>query len=213
MITKKSQRGFTIMELMIATMVFGVLLLMSMAAFIHIGRLFYKAVVTARTEEVARTVIEDITAEVRRSSSSPTPGFIMVGAQRVDYVCIQGQTEYFYIPMRQFKGDPDDTLNAKRFGLRKAENVGNCGQVSDFPNGTKQLLGEYMRVSDFSITDCSAVVPCSGKLSFIHLRLSYGDKDVFTTDADTNSNPKCKGSPADSQFCVVTELNTGALRR
>lgn len=61
----KNQHGFTILELMIATMVFGVMMLFATTGMIEIGRAYYKGITSSKTQEVARSVERDVANAVQ----------------------------------------------------------------------------------------------------------------------------------------------------
>ncbi len=66
--THQNKKGFTIVELMIATVVFTLVLLMASAAIIEVGKKYYKGITYARTQEVARSVVEEISQSLQFTS-------------------------------------------------------------------------------------------------------------------------------------------------
>ena len=50
------QKGFTVLELMIATTVFSVMLLLTTTGMIQIGKVYYKGLVTAKTQDTVRSI-------------------------------------------------------------------------------------------------------------------------------------------------------------
>src|SRR6478609_5585690 len=84
---KSKQAGFTIIELLIATTVFSVVLLVFLTAFIRISQLFYKGVNMSHTQETARTVLQDISDDIQFykttiNTTSLGQGYFCVGAHR-----------------------------------------------------------------------------------------------------------------------------------
>ncbi len=70
--TITNQKGFTLVELMIATTVFSVILLGATTAVIQIGRMYYKGVIASRSQETARRVIDEISRAIQFNSGEIT---------------------------------------------------------------------------------------------------------------------------------------------
>ena len=60
--------GFTIVELLIATTVFAVILLGALAGFLEIGRLFYKGVSATSTQSIANQILQDVSGEFQNAA-------------------------------------------------------------------------------------------------------------------------------------------------
>src|SRR5215207_6103202 len=69
-----TEGGFTIVEFMIATMVFSMVLLVCAYAIVHVGRMYYKGVITNRTQDAARRIVEDISAAIQFGPHNTDPG-------------------------------------------------------------------------------------------------------------------------------------------
>ncbi|HVS58314.1 MAG TPA: prepilin-type N-terminal cleavage/methylation domain-containing protein [Candidatus Saccharimonadales bacterium] len=67
----QNQSGFTIVELMIATVVLSVALLIATMTIMGVGRLYYKGQNAARTNDTARNAIEEISRQIQFSPDSP----------------------------------------------------------------------------------------------------------------------------------------------
>jgi prepilin-type N-terminal cleavage/methylation domain-containing protein len=68
----KRQKGFTIIELLVATLVFSIVLIVVLSAFVQTSRLFYKGVNMDNTQESTRTITQDIADDIKFSQSAPT---------------------------------------------------------------------------------------------------------------------------------------------
>src|SRR3989304_3767728 len=69
---QKSQGGFTVSELMIATAVFSILLLLSLAGFLQIGQLFYKGTNITQTSDAANQVVKSLKNDIAFDPESST---------------------------------------------------------------------------------------------------------------------------------------------
>ena len=59
------QSGFTLLELMIATTIFSVILLLCTVGLIQIGKTYYKGSAIVRTQNVARDITDNITQAIQ----------------------------------------------------------------------------------------------------------------------------------------------------
>ncbi len=67
-----NQKGFTIIELLIATTIFAVMLLVLSFSLIQISRQYIKSINAGKTQEAARSIVEDISQSIQFGSDAPT---------------------------------------------------------------------------------------------------------------------------------------------
>jgi prepilin-type N-terminal cleavage/methylation domain-containing protein len=65
MARRPHQTGFTLIELMIATTLFAVVLIVILASFLQIGKIFYKGVSLNSVHESVRTVVDEISDDIK----------------------------------------------------------------------------------------------------------------------------------------------------
>src|SRR6266498_3833396 len=70
---RRIDNGFTIIELMVATTIFSIVLMVILASFLQIGRMFYKGISINNTNEATRTLVDDITSDIKLSQAITTP--------------------------------------------------------------------------------------------------------------------------------------------
>jgi prepilin-type N-terminal cleavage/methylation domain-containing protein len=63
------QKGFTVIELMISTAVFSMILLVVLGAITQIGRMYYKGIVSTKTQEVTRALVDRISQGIQYGAS------------------------------------------------------------------------------------------------------------------------------------------------
>lgn len=207
---KKSQTGFTIIELMIATTVFSVVLLVVSFGIINIARQYYRSITIARTQETARSIVEEISRSAQFLNSlsiRPTGG----GA---GFICL-GTSRYTYDVNAQIKGTRRHALY-----LDRISSADPCNRVSstfpNFPGGIepatgRELLGENMRLLALEITP-------AGQLTTIRVKVAYGDNELLTpytnrglpiggsvTTAEA-ADAQCYSGVAGSNFCATADL-------
>lgn len=202
----KLSAGFTIIELMIATIVFSLVLLVCLASFMQISRLFYKGVNMSRTQEVARTVLENISDDLRFARTAPNQPL------NANYFCI-GSHRYKFNLARQLNGTPDFSTN---YGLVRETVSNGCPNPTVAGSGTnpEELLSTGMQLNKLAASCASGI--CTTDINV----LFYGvDNQVFTSSAYPNNptealkdpNAQCTGSLAGSQYCATASYKSTVL--
>jgi prepilin-type N-terminal cleavage/methylation domain-containing protein len=215
---KKDSQGFTIIELMVSTMVFGVLIVITSAAVVQIGRQFYKGIIAAKTLESSRAISDEVTRNIQFSASPPsvrTNGHIIA-------VCVS-EKEYMFARGRQLQTPP---ITASDGAERVAMRFDACNTAAPLPatipatwgtplavSGT-ELLAENMRIAKLNLT---ATGPKTWNLS---LRVVYGDRDLLEDVFDDDDLPtlvnnpdSCRNGVVGSQFCASSELNVSVFKQ
>jgi len=198
-------RGFTIIELLIATSVFSLVLLGALTGFIHTGQLFYKGVTVTQTGATAKQVLDDVSSSINNSSSNSILLY-PTSPSGYSYDCV-GNVRYTYNNLH--------TMIDLSVGNSYNPN-GNYGILRNLINGCSapcattgcsaplstatEMLGDHMRLSDFTLTPLS-----SGKLYTVSVTIAYGDNAVLDT---TTTPPTCIGDSQSQQFCAVSDLST-----
>lgn len=218
--------GFTIVELMIATLVFSVILLVVTTGVIHFTSSYYKGVNASATQNTTRSVIDTISQELQFNPGDlvlPIPG------NQTGYFCI-GEQEFVYkLGVLQ----PSATHSLYAF-----TNNGSCWNTvgaapAGYANG-KELLSSHTRLVDFSLTP----IGDTGSLYAISLKIAYandnsdGSNDLLCapnqvtgscgggakllavqlTQPAVLADVRCK-SQIGSQYCSVVQLSTSSERR
>src|SRR5690349_14114335 len=85
----RGQKGFTIVELMVATLVFSVVLLVVTVGIMQFTRSYYRGAIQAKTQDTARTVIDNITQSLQFGLAEPDIG-VNPDDQTIGYFCAGG---------------------------------------------------------------------------------------------------------------------------
>lgn len=229
---KIDQRAFTIVELMIATMVFSVILLLVTTGVIQIGSAYYKGALQSRTQETARNIIDEISRGIQFSgdrvvintgydvAANPYP---QPGGR---YGLCVGGTAYSYIIDRQLRdpNGPPGTTDQRPYMLMSYRPTEGCSTYptgadvgsnpiyapasvnTQYPNAYKELLGIGMRLTALQIQD-------NGNNTYtITVEVASGERELFEP-ADTNLiSTACRGSVG-NQFCAMSRLTTTVQKR
>lgn len=214
---KKSQNGFTIVELMIATTVMSVILLLATGVFTHLGSDYAKGIQMVRTQNSARNILDQLSQQLQFSSDPFTSG--SSGAYRA--LCI-GTTRYSYIVNKQ-EGTASnqsvhvlwqDTMPLGSPCLPLNVSVSppstSTGAAAGNPGTGKELVPDHMRLTGFCAVD-------GGNNEFnANIWLVYGDDDLLGpssgSDGCGGTHRYCLGG-AGEQFCALSELQTTVARR
>ncbi len=208
---KKDQNGFTILEMMIATGVFSVVLLLCATAIVQVGRLFYKGVIIDRTQLAARTAIDDVSGSIQFGAESLN--FFRSGSQTFSGVTVRsyclGQVRYSYAPGDYARG-ATASGRIPHILWKDKYTLSGCPPVdltSSSISGGQELAGDAMRLSRFVVT----APPLATGVYAIELTMSYG----ATTDlyVAASGYTQCIGDRIGGQFCAVSSITTNAVKR
>jgi prepilin-type N-terminal cleavage/methylation domain-containing protein len=213
--------GFTIIELLVATTIFSIVLVVIVSSFLQVGRMFYKGVSINNTNESARNLVDSIANDARLSNF--TPG----GADSTDasklFFCV-GTHRYTYKLNTQVKAnDISTSANTMGAGIVQDTTSGSCLDPTHLAGiNPSQVLGPDMRLNALSVTKNT-----TGTSVMIHAHvLFYGvDSSVFSSsthpnDTDTDhaaalNDPTayCSGNLLSTQFCAVSDIGTSVTLR
>lgn len=202
--------GFTIIELLIATVIFAVVLLVISGAIVQFGRIYYKGTLSSKTQETARNIIEDISQSIQFSGGNipdSTGSVFCAGGRRFSYA-------------------PLGTMLTSSNHVLLADRVDTCTSVSprslvtalnaDPANVATELLGTNMRIARLSVAETSNG---SGLYKITVRIVNAGADDLlednFKADGSAGTDSvldSCK-SVVGNQFCSVSELETIVSRR
>ena len=196
----RAHEGFTIIELLIATTVFSLFLLLLSAVTLRIGRLYSKGVISTKTQEAARSITNDIAKSIQFSGSDVKsgPNYICAGAKRFMFksglqlidngVLTADQTSHVLI---------SDT---------PALCPGTISSFGALSAGQRELMPSRMRLANLTISPATG----SSGLFTINIRVVYGDFDLLSNPNAPNAS--CKPNIG-TEFCSVSDLTTTVQKR
>lgn len=215
--TNKS-KGFTIIELMVATTVFSVLLLVVTFGILQISRVYYRGITEANTQDTARRISDIIGQSIQFSggdivttNTSPTPGG--------SYQFCLGNQQFSYTTGYQVVDDPSSSLNQTYHALVQRTLAG-CSSGSA-PQDVRQQAVEGRELVDPRMRIAKLNVSQEGVgLYRVELRVVYGDDDLLYSPSDPDDDngsirpdATCRAAVQGTQFCAVSELNTIVRKR
>ena len=222
-----SQQGFTIIELLIATSVLTVILMLATVMITSIGNLYYKGITLSQTQDTVRSITDQLTQDLQLSDGLPsvpdpaTPGNPNINtsyaAGKTMYSTCVGTTRYSYALDQQINTDLSHVLWRDNIGSGNTCNPVDLSSatpnsiLSPGTNGT-ELIGPKSRLTAFMITVSGT------SLYNVKLGVAYGDSDLLAGTDDSNLlagsdfNVGCAGSTGD-QFCATDRLITSVIQR
>jgi prepilin-type N-terminal cleavage/methylation domain-containing protein len=223
--TRLRDNGFTIIELLVATAVFSVILLVITAGIMLFTRDYYKGVIQANTQNVARTIVNTFGQGIQFSPATNISGTWpkIQDSGAIHGYCING-ISYGYILGKQL--NPGASGYAANQVLVADSGIACYDALSaQMPNDAAELMGKHMRLAQFNV----AQVAGSTDAYSIDVRVVYGDDDLLCSPNEVarscssqtampnlsdyqTPDLQCKGNVG-SQFCAVSELSTVVKKR
>lgn len=211
-----SQKGFTIIEMMIAVSIFSVILVMVTVVMIGIGNLFYKGVNQIRVQDNSRSISDDVSQHIQLSKVI-SPGW---PNQNIKAYCI-GNTRYTYIIGHRI-GDTDEHGYNIKHVLWRDNNPGYCValdlRLPDPDTGPfagsdgQELIGPNSRLTAFKISDPPGPFA-------VQVGVAYGDRDLLLpiqpaipSATTLNATSNCV-SGSGQQYCAAAFLQTTVVQR
>jgi prepilin-type N-terminal cleavage/methylation domain-containing protein len=201
-------RGFTIIELMVATAVFAIVLVVVTTGIIQVTRVYYKGITESTTQDTARGIIDIISQAIQFSGGDITP--TSASAPGVPAAFCIGSQQFSYALGYQLMDDPDPDMFQTPHVL-VVNTVSGCSgstspqNVRDEAVVGRELLGPRMRLSDLSVTNLG------NNLYRVSVRVVYGDDDLLSNPTATNA--VCQSVRSGTQFCAVSDLSTVVIKR
>lgn len=207
----RKQAGFTIIELLIATLVFSMVLLLIAIGVLQFNHAYYSGITQTETQNTARSILEEISQDIQFSGTQITSPITSNGVDPERGFCIGSDRYSYHLGWELVNSGPNASAHQTLHTFIK-DSPGICSgmKAQDFTkplaSGSTELLSQYMRVSKISV----AAVPGATGLYKVDVRVVYGDDDLLINP--TASNAACKVGSG-SQFCAVSELSTVVQQR
>lgn len=207
------QLGFTIVELLIATAVFAMVLVIVTSGILQVADTFFKGDTESNTQQVTATVMDTISQAVQFNGGSVVS---ILGASPADgdTLCI-GNEKFSYWPGYQLvASNPNSTEDQTNAAL--IENSTTSGCVGSPSTTGRELLSDDMRLSNLSVQCISSATLCGstttgGQLYQIDIRVVYGNDNLLLNPTATDAS--CNGAVSGQQFCAVSDVSTVVAER
>jgi prepilin-type N-terminal cleavage/methylation domain-containing protein len=204
-----SQKGFTLVEFMIATAAFSLILLVTLNGFVQIGRLYFRGITFAKTQESARSLVDEI-ARGAQFSRDPISFVPPTAGEARGALCV-GLIRYTYVLGKQQTENVTNAAIETRYAMWRDEKPvpsAACAP-SDVSVNSIKIFGDGMRLQDFTVQPYAA-----SNTWRVYASVSYGDDDLLEPADPITGRRRCKASGyAGVQFCATSDLETIVNRR
>lgn len=208
----KSQKGFTIIELMIATSVMSVMLVIISILMTNIGSLYSKAISQSHVQNDIRNITDDLAIHIKFSGTDVKRATSPDG--KTKRLCF-GTTRYTYIEGVRIGTDATDSQHVLwRDLIPSAKTCAdptngwlNTADPSSVLNDGKEgteMVSPRTRVTKLTITGDTSPY-------FIDLRLAVGEDDQLFVNG--SGDTLCIGNQSGHQYCATADLKTTVIRR
>lgn len=188
-----NNRGFTIVELMIATMVFSAVSLLTIVAVMGMARQYQKGSYTAQLNDASRTVHQDITSTIAYINKDEVSS-IRSTPLGVSYFCVNRTMYYWSYP----------NATTIKPGLFKKQ-LGDVECNDTQANGGVNLLPSNGFVNKLTIERS----PTNINLFDISTQFNVGSADMFKDTTYTQCLPTLSGG----DFCSIVGYNSSVMSR
>jgi prepilin-type N-terminal cleavage/methylation domain-containing protein len=241
--TKLNKLGFTIIELMISTVVFSLVMLLCLTGMVQVSRAYYKGITLSRTQEAGRSVMTEISQVIQLSGSAVSFSAVLPTTDTGPSVPLgstadgtgafcAGNKKYSYVLDRKVTLNPDVNSKESRNALISedwtcTDSITASNMNVALTGNQRALLSENMRLTKFSVSrvvaDPAVETVNGNQLWRIEISIAYGDQDLFNvvTPSDINSDyfddqnveRVICKSGTGNEFCSTVELSTMVSRR
>ncbi len=195
------------MEVMIATIVFGVVLIVITSAIMEFTRVYYRGVTEGNVQDTTRTITDLISQGIQFNGGgvTPTNGSPTAGSS---YAFCVGNQQYSYTVGYEVSDSP--TSSQTYHGL-VVNDVAGCTASTPAQNvrnssvSGRELLAPNMRLSRLQVTNVG------GNLYKISIRVMYGDDDLLSSPNAATAS--CKNIRFGTQFCAAADITTTVVKR
>lgn len=233
----QKQRGFTIIELMIATTIFSLVLMICLAAIMTITRMYYQGTLQARTQNRTREIVDEIADELRYqpgdvvvNDTDPLLGEIENNQGEIGSVDPEALDDYY----GQY------CVGSVRYQYLLGFKTQSDAQRASGPLDDREARGTLVRSNDCSLSgDLDAdevaaalindesvnsmldenmrllefqITPSGGDSGryTVTVTIAYGDDDLIGYE---NGNFACKPDNVARAYCAVSRLEVIVTRR
>ena len=212
---KRRNAGFTIIELLIATAVFSLILLVVTGGILAFTRTYTKGINETNTQAAARNILGNISQAVQFSSA--VSGFVgplnNSGSPASQAFCINN-TRYSYLLGYEVEDTYNGSLHQSPHAL-VIDNVASCSPTDNaqdlaagtLDTGSQELLGPHMRLADLSVVQKTFTSP---QTFLITVKVIYGYDDLLVSPTTPAAN--CVGGDG-SEFCASASLSALVEKR
>lgn len=203
-----NQRGFTLVELLLATAVFSIALVAITAAIIQLFKAYQSGISIRKTQSTARVISEELTRQARAS-------YAIAGDS-----AITNQSVCFFFPADKVQADGQDTADAARYYVNN-EKLFKINKKVTFSSGNPTCDpalftgGTETQISDDEIT-IKEFKGGSSTEQMMELVMKVGTTTTLAGEIENRTgdpaNPDWQCLPG-YEYCSMTTINKSVMAR
>lgn len=182
MIARK-QKGFTLVELMMAMAFFSFILLFITTGFVIVSRAYNKGLTVKLIQDEGRSIVEELTREIRVSSSDD------INVAVDDCISVSGSLYYLYKP----------ASSTPPYDLYKVQDGSTCDSYDETVITGERVLADRVSVQFMDASELSSTGVYSLKIV-----LSTNDTTLITASGEGAECTTDNGG----QYCDVVTMST-----
>lgn len=204
---RHKENGFTIIELLIASVAFSLIIILVTVLIIQVSKVYYKGIIVSNTQNAARNIVLDIEKSIQFNTDLPN-GLSYYKTGQADWYCIGNQL-LAYKTDTQFNVSSQPGINNIGLAYSLApicpstvNGLNPYIALFAFSRGSgnyQQLLGNDMSVQYLNISQVGLQ-----NLYHIQLSVAYGNTSLLASPI--NNQYFCKTQIGD-QFCATSNIN------
>lgn len=201
--TVKNHSGFTILELLVATTILSVILLIVTSVIISIGGLYSKGINQTRVQDDVRNITDEVSQQLQLSAITEQSGVDTSYSVPINVYCI-GNTRYSYVLDTQIGGHLDGGISGPILtDVLWRDNPTTCQptQAADLlappSDSGAELLAPNSELTAFNVTGTSPYTIAVG--------VAYGSPTLLINPMSITAT--CQTTSGD-QFCATSSLTT-----
>ncbi len=221
----KKEDGFTIIELLIASIAFTLLLILVTTIVIQVSKVYYKGVILSNTQNVTSAIVQDVSKNIQfgLGSSNFSPPPTSPTSSGINIYCI-GSAVFIYKLGQEFNNSSGNSIGVLYNSSSSCPSLGNSSSinVSNYiPQGYQELLSPNMRIINFTVNqqqpfplyNISIGVAFGSDQSLCNSNVTNSCTDQNAMDTVKNyanytgTSVQCKLQQGD-QYCATSYLNT-----
>jgi prepilin-type N-terminal cleavage/methylation domain-containing protein len=229
-----SINGFTIVELMIATVIFSLIMVLCLTGMVQVSRAYYKGITHSRTQEAARLLMDEISQTIKLSGSNISfQNPVSTGPQITEgktadgsgLFCAGNKLYTYALDRKVVSGSSNETIKEIKNAIISEDascpdgivmTPAQLAKLNSQVSGTQRsILGENMRLTKFSILKMDPVANTKegADLWKIEISIAYGDRDLIDYVDDSGAARVICNPGTGTEFCSIVELSTIVSRR
>jgi prepilin-type N-terminal cleavage/methylation domain-containing protein len=222
------ESGFTIVELLIATVIFSFVLLIFTSGILQVTGVYYRGINDANTQSVANSVINTISQAIQFDGGTVTPTPAGVATPGNSYFFCVGNEQFSYRPGYELTtGSTNPAVAHLTLHSLIEAPLSGCNKTSSPQpmNGAAvgtELLSPQMRLSNLTVV-CQTAASCptgpdAVDVYKVDVRIAYGYYDLLfspskNVNKDAAADATCQAAESGEQFCAVSDQSTIVVKR